>query len=482
MAAAARPTDGDELWSYDEGDEVDSWDSPGGGFRVHFTRSGAHSVLRRDRDGDGVPDPVQQVGAIYDEVADFYEAELGFRRPPSDADLPGDNGGDGRFDVYLADFAGASDGAFRVDRCERDHPGRCVGFVVQENDFSGYAYSGFEEATRILGSHEYFHAVQAAYDASLDATLSEGTAVWASEVWDPELDDFEGFVGGYLSRTDRSLDVPPPGPVQAFTYGAALFFRFLEERFSRELIRDLFEAIDAAPDEGWLQLLDGLLAEGHGSSFAAAFVELATWNLYTGAAADATRAWAEGGAYPRVATVEVEAPLLDDGLRLFHASATYLELAPGVRPAVAAELLAADPAALEGLALVLAAERRDRVATLSEPGLSAVLDASGAERVLVVLVNGGVEGRSKQPVLCLGSPDEVEECRAVALPEEAADAGPEAGDAAPEVGPPGLDAADAALADVPEPQEDAGTGPVTGRSGCACRYAPGPTVLRPTRR
>ena len=80
-----RPTDtsAGTLWHFAPGDVVESHASPGGSFRVHFTRAGTNAVPVADADGSGVPDFVEQLAGIYDEVLAFYEAE-GFRRPLSD--------------------------------------------------------------------------------------------------------------------------------------------------------------------------------------------------------------------------------------------------------------------------------------------------------------------------------------------------------------------------------------------------------------
>src|SRR5690606_35560108 len=99
--------------------------------------------------------------AIYDEVLAAYVGRLGFRAPLADGSLL-DNGGDARFDVYLLDFGGSADGSFRVDACGQDGalPTQCAGFMVQENDFAGYAYPSVRYANRLLAAHELFHAVQ----------------------------------------------------------------------------------------------------------------------------------------------------------------------------------------------------------------------------------------------------------------------------------------------------------------------------------
>ncbi|MBX3247542.1 MAG: hypothetical protein KF901_10230 [Myxococcales bacterium] len=441
-AAADRPdTPGTtELFRYEAEDIVESHPSPGGAFRVHFTRLGVHAVPARDDDESGVPDHVERVAEIYDEVLAFYR-ELGFRAPLSDASIV-DNGGDDRFDVYLLDFGGSADGAFRTDACGVDgaRPTQCVGFMVQENDFVGYGYPTVTYASRLLASHELFHAVQAAYHAGRGSVLGEGTAVWASKVFDATLRDLEHFARGYLDNTDRPIDRPLPGPIDPFSYGTGIFFRFLEERYEPDLIRALWEGTET---EEWMPALDGLLMLDHGTSFGEAFREFAEWNLFTGPRADTTRAYSDGARFPLVKTTAVTLPHRAPALRVFHASAHYFVAPPAGRGPVTAALVGD----AEGLELFLALRRLDEI-TLVSPGA----DASMANEVIAVVVNPSLAGSARRPDLCFGGLAEVEAC--VAASTVTPDAGvelPDAGmpDSSPDTG-------------FPDDEPDA-------PKGCSCR-------------
>lgn len=485
---AVRPTEVERapLWRYDPDDVVERYDSPEGNFRVHFTREGRHRVPAQDADADGVPDYVAEVAATYEEVLAFYTG-LGFRAPLRDGALRGDNGGDDRFDVYLLDFARSADGSFGVDGCT-DRPRHCVGHVVQENDFAGYSYPSRLFATRVLASHELFHAVQAAYDHDQDVIVSEATAVWASDAFDPSLREMEAFAIGYLEDPGRSLDVPPGGPVPRFAYGMSLFFRFLEERYDRDLMRELWEHLedgrglpggtDDAANPKWMGQLPLLLA-ARGSGFAEAMADFARWNLYTGRRADPAVAYADAARYPAVAMERVEAPHHDERLRVFRASAQYFEAAPGDRETMTAALVPGLQAgALDDLVLWLAAERGERWTTVErveDPAAGAqAIDTAGATRFVAVVVNTASTGDSRRPGLCLGSPAEVAAC--TGAPAEIPDADvPDAQAAEPDGGAEDASAPDGAAAR-PDGTPDA---PASGGSGgCAVtRPVPAPPML-----
>jgi MYXO-CTERM domain-containing protein len=429
-AQALRPdTPGNnELYKFDPADVVETHGSASGHFLIHFTKAGKNAVPAADDDASGVPDFVEEVAAVYDEAYQRYHIDLGFRTPVSDEAIPTDNGGDGRFDVYLVDFAGIGDGIFRTDGCSAENAEVCTGYMAQENDYAGYGYPSTTIANRILGSHEYFHAVQAAYDTGQGSVASEGTAVWATEKFDPSLEDFEGFLSGYMKNTDRTLTEPLPGPVDPFSYGAAIFFQFLDERYGAALVRSLWERCEngaggeANPD--WFTALDPMLKAEAGSSFAEAFVEFAEWNLFTAKSADPERGYADGADYPSVDFVDITLPFTDDALRVFRASAQYYRMSTDGRAKITAALVPPKdtPSEADGVAMLLVARTGTALGSVLQvvdplAGVE-VVDATGADKFIVVVVNTSQSGESQRPGLCIGTPEEVAACRAALVPVE----------------------------------------------------------------
>jgi hypothetical protein len=424
LAPLVRPdTPGNNLlFRFAPGDMVDSYGSKGGRFLVHYTTAGPNAVPTADADSSGVPDFVEEVGAVYEEVLTLYHDDLGFRAPLDDGAIA-DNGGDDRFDVYLVDFAGKGDGNFQDDVCTAQNPDACAGYMVQENDYKGYGYPSTLVANRILASHEFFHAVQAAYDTKQGSVFAEGSAVWATETFDPTLKDFEAFTPGYLDNPDRSLDVPLPGPTDPFSYGCGIFFEFLEEHYGPGTVRDLWErsanGAKGVQNPVWFEQIGPMLMDKSGTSFAQAFTDFATWNLFTGKFADPARSYKSGKGYSLVKIESVSAPYMDEKLRVFHASSQYYGMAPFDRTKMTAALVSADPATLEGMSVLLAVQRGvvyDPVLEVDDPSAGTqTIDTDGANRLVAVVVNGLQTGDSQRPGLCVGTVEEVAACRATIL-------------------------------------------------------------------
>ncbi|MEO1234448.1 MAG: MXAN_6640 family putative metalloprotease, partial [Myxococcota bacterium] len=253
-----RPTEpGASSPSYPVGTSLESFALPNGSFRVHFTRGGTHGV---PESGTEPPTSVVAVAEVYEAALQHYIDNLGYRRPVSDRG----EGGDDLIDVYMIDFGGRGDGAFVIDACEGPG-GPCAGHIRHENDFRGYSYPSTRVANRILSSHELFHAVQAAYTVGQTVVLTEGSAVWATENFDGELADFEGFIDGYLTDTGRSLTFDG-GVFDGFGYGTGVFFQFLAEWDHPDVIRALWQARADSLETKWLATLDEVLRE-RGRSF-----------------------------------------------------------------------------------------------------------------------------------------------------------------------------------------------------------------------
>ncbi len=400
------------MFAFDASEVVETFPSVGGHFLIHYTRAGTDAVPPADTDTSGVPDFVELVGTTYEQVLAHYEA-MGFTPPISDQALA-DNGGDGRFDVYLVDFAGQGDGNYRDDQCTGDV---CAGYMIQENDFKGYGYPSLQVAARILASHEYFHAIQASYDSKQGSVLAEGTAVWGTETFDSTLHDFEGFTPGYFDNTDRPLDEPINGASDPFSYGAGIYFWFLEERYGDGMIRGLWErcknGASGVADPQWFTILDDYLKGKAQVGFEDAFVEFATWNLFTAKAADPTRSYQSGAGYPALKMQDLAAPYFDKALRVYHASTQYFRFAPAGRTSMTAAFVANATGDLDGLTLLFAVERKgnyDPVVTVTDLENVPTVDVTGADHLVVAVVNRLQAGESKKPGTCVGAPDEVATC------------------------------------------------------------------------
>jgi hypothetical protein len=219
-------------------------------FCVHWVERTSDAVPLADRNDNGRPDHVDRTLAALTKVSRTYR-EAGYRAPEGD----GNRGGDRRTDIYLVEVA--DQGIYGY--CTSDEPAP-VGsttwaYCVLDND---YARSQFPTHTptqnmRVTAAHEYFHAVQYAYDFGEDRWFLESTATWAEDEVFDRVDDSVIYLRGSspLTQPQVSLDAFDDAGHQ---YGTWIFFRYLTERLRTSragmpiLVRDMWRR--AAPRPG----------------------------------------------------------------------------------------------------------------------------------------------------------------------------------------------------------------------------------------
>jgi hypothetical protein len=103
--------------------------------------------------------------------------KLGYRRPVTDGRR---GGGSDQFDVYLSDVG--AKGLYGYCAPEFTKPGYrrlASGYCVLDNDFARAQFGARpSNSLKVTAAHEFFHAIQFAYDYLEDPWMMEATATW----------------------------------------------------------------------------------------------------------------------------------------------------------------------------------------------------------------------------------------------------------------------------------------------------------------
>lgn len=178
--------------------------------------------------------------AVLHRVYRFEVGKLGYRRPVPD----GRHGGNSKFDVYLKDL-GVGLYGFCVP--EYYKPGSrkvASGYCVIDNDFSRTQFAGNPVANlKVTLAHEFFHAVQFAYDITDDPWIYESTATWMEERYADGVDDNRQYLPhGQVRRSHIPLDrFAEPG----VHYGNWAWWEYLSTRYGNRIVRNVWSRIDA---------------------------------------------------------------------------------------------------------------------------------------------------------------------------------------------------------------------------------------------
>jgi hypothetical protein len=248
---------------------------------VHWVDTSADAPAATDADGNSIPDFVD---TTLDAVASVHGryVDAGYRKPKPDGSL----GGDARTDIYLADIGPeALYGYCTSDELLAEDEWDAWAYCVLDDD---YAADEFPTGTptqnmRVTAAHEYFHAVQFAYDAFEDGWFMEGTATWAEdEVFDGVDDNLQYLPDGPLGQPWIPLDWFGG----SHHYGDWIWFRYLSERFASEvagmptIVRNVWRRADAAPGGADAYSLQAVAEElgSRNASFGRVFAEFADAN------------------------------------------------------------------------------------------------------------------------------------------------------------------------------------------------------------
>lgn len=229
---------------------------------------------------------------ILDKVYRFETGKLGYRRPVPDREF----GGNSKFDVYLKDLG---TGLYGYCVPEYYKPGSrqvASGYCVVDNDFSRTQFSGRpRDNLRVTLAHEFFHAVQFAYDFTEDQWFMESTAVWMEERFADTVNDNRQYLPIGQTRV-------PQVPLDTFAepgvhYGNWTFWEYLSSRLGNRVVRDVWDRADAnkgRPDQYSAQALRTALATRGGLT--KRYTAFAAANLVP------AKNYAEGAAWPAAQT------------------------------------------------------------------------------------------------------------------------------------------------------------------------------------
>jgi hypothetical protein len=266
----------------------------------HYVASTSDAPAPADANINGVPDWVDSTAGALDVVWAKEVGQYGYRPPKSDM-TSANHGPDGRIDVYLADVG--ANGLYGY--CATDDPNAfdpnypyfdASAFCVVDNDMSPSQLPGGATgvpALQVTLAHEFFHAVQFAYDFLEDRWFMEGTAVWMEdEVFDGVNDNRQYLRASQLNQPFVPLDLSDLR--YSYVYGAWIWFRFLSESFDPSIIKRTWEYADgssAGQDQYSLQAIESAIAD-RDSRFRWAYADFGVWNDVPGFT------YSEGGSYP----------------------------------------------------------------------------------------------------------------------------------------------------------------------------------------
>lgn len=355
-------------------------------FVIHYTVTGADGVPNTDRDGNGTPDWVEDVGRAMEEIWSAEIYRMGWPEPVPDQG----EGGDTRFDVYLMELFSQNlggyvspDGGYVGDNpaTPQTETNAAYGYLVLDNDYvdpsppAGLKVWPPGEWMRIIAAHEFNHVLQIGLNGNHEMRWwYEATANWAETQVFPNLRDNLQSAGAVFKSPDTCI--MRYGGVQRVEsglhwYGMWVFNQSLTEQFGSGIIRDIWMAIGNSADYG---PFDATFAS-YGTTFQDEIRRLAINVLL--------RNFVDGSSYPTARLQEaVNTPgewTPADGVQRYAMDYIGLDFERGT---YAVSTSAEDPG-IESIVVGL----KGQTADIYPPGRDVVVDFGRYDRAYLVVLN-----------------------------------------------------------------------------------------------
>lgn len=290
-----------------------TFNSLGGYFKIHYAKTGNSAVYQPnvDNNGNEVPDYVDNCASILEYVWAKEVDTLGYFPPPSDSfySLYGwNNGGDGKYDIYLRDFGPKYLGQTTPETTQTEGSVVYTSFIELDNDYLGYdpnlQHSQYDWL-RVTAAHEFFHAIQMGYDASefeiagdfAKPYWMEMSATWMEDQVYDYINDYINYLQGLSSIFNkpwlslRNFDGLHP-------YSACVWPIFLGERFNDiNIVKNIWSVCAQVPGDNVLSATEQILKDLYSSSLNDAFREFSVWNYFTADRAIDTLYYSEGSLF-----------------------------------------------------------------------------------------------------------------------------------------------------------------------------------------
>ncbi|MBI5416931.1 hypothetical protein HZA55_03140 [Candidatus Poribacteria bacterium] len=238
-----RPTDGGDEDYYGNGVVVKTYTTAH--FLIHYvdTPGNTHVVDLTDLNSNVIPDIIENYSYIVEECWNKEVTELGFNKPVLE------NGE--LFDVYILDL---QDGpnylsyAYTVTDPYANHPIQSKCYIVMDNNYiDSLSYPGITESNyinliKVIFAHEFFHAIQNAYNSYGDLWFSEACSTWVEDIVYNEVNDYRTYLDDFYSHTEYTLE-HNSSEDSYYVYGALVFPRYLNIKYGTNIIKKTFESM-----------------------------------------------------------------------------------------------------------------------------------------------------------------------------------------------------------------------------------------------
>ncbi len=257
-----------------------------------------------------------------------YEVgKLKFRPPMTD----GKRGGNKKFDVYLKNVAPKGYAGYCAK--ERSIGGGYLAssYCVLDNDFLPSEFNGRAALAnlRVTAAHEFFHAIQMAYDSDEDAWLVESTATWMEERYADDVNNNRKYLpDSQVAVPGEPLDVALTGDTPQF--GNWVWWEYLSSRLGNGIVRSVWTKAGEYQGAGHMYSTQAVAAAlKNEGGFKKRFGSYAAANVFPGGSYVEGGAWGMSAPMSATHTLSLGASTGGQAISVDHMASGNVRFVPG---------------------------------------------------------------------------------------------------------------------------------------------------------
>lgn len=273
--------------------------SSSGKFRIQYDTAGTHAVYQPTVDinpVDGVPDYVNRVAEAFDYIYRLQVDTMGYTPPPPDGTS---GGGSNQYDVYLHVNSGAygvtySDGT--VSNYGTPPRTAYKSYIHVDPTYTGFGYTDRTLPMKVTAAHEYFHAIQFAYNINAGNWFMEVSSTWMEDIVYDNINDYRYYLSTFFNSPKTSLTKFDG----AHEYASCIYGHYISENFGNNRMKRMWDYTVNAGSNIALTAIQNALSE-IGTNRSDVFAGFTVWNYLTGSRANGTHStYSEGSFFPQI--------------------------------------------------------------------------------------------------------------------------------------------------------------------------------------
>ena len=289
-------------------------------FNIHYDNDGSSgSVSLNDVNDNSIPDYVENMGLIFEDVYHFFKDSMGY----DITFLNSQNVGNNKYDIFIDNLPTNYFAITYTTSFINQASTSCGSYIKMRNNYNGAAFQNITELEniKITAAHEFFHAIQFSYNCYERFWLMEATAVWSEDEIYNEINDHYRYMPSWFQNSAKPID-----DESSHMYGSFIFFQYIDEHLGGyETIKNIWERsrsnANSVNDVSFTSINEAL--ESVGSSFSGALNNMRIANRIMSSHQNADPfTYIEAESYPVTGPLEIAQLYFED--QIIEYSQNYL--------------------------------------------------------------------------------------------------------------------------------------------------------------